>query len=131
MLDYYDRGEAVNERYGGRLGPFAQKLYMPLFRTKYQLDGDRIPFDFDDIIASFAPRAFFSNSPIRDSNFDVEGVKVGITNARHVYQLLKADEKLQVRYPDAEHDFPTEVREEAYRFVDGILNHTPRYHVIE
>jgi len=129
MLDYYDRGEAVNERYSGRLGPFAQKLYMPLFRTKYQLDGDRIPFDFDEIIASFAPRAFFSNSPLKDSNFDVEGVKVGIANAQEVYHFLGADDKLQVRYPDAEHDFPVKTREEAYQFIDKILQHTARTHL--
>lgn len=131
MLDYYDRGEEVNKRYGGRLGPFAQKLYMPLFRTKYNLDGDRIPFDFDEIIASFAPRAFFSNSPLRDSNFDVEGVKVGMANAAEVYRFLDAEDKLQVRYPDAEHDWPVQTREEAYRFVDGILDHTPRRLLVE
>lgn len=131
MLDYYDRGEEVNQRYGGRLGPFAQKLYMPLFRTRYQLDGDRIPFDFDEIIASFAPRAFFSNSPLRDSNFDVEGVKAGIASGQEVYRFFDAEDKLQVRYPDAEHDWPVETREEAYQFVDRILQHTPKQRLVE
>ncbi len=131
MLDYYNRGEAVNKRYGGRLGPFAQKLYMPLFQTRYQLDGDRIPFDFDEIIATLAPRAFFSNSPIKDSNFDVEGVKVGMANAQKVYHFLNVDDKLQVRYPDAEHDFPVETREEAYQFVDKILQHIPSTHLVD
>lgn len=126
MLDYYDRGEEVNQRHGGRLGPFAQKLYMPLFHTKYNLEGDRIPFDFDEIIASFAPRAFFSNSPLRDSNFDVEGVKVGIANAQEAYRFLDAEDKLQVRYPDVEHDWPVDAREEAYRFVDKMLGHMPK-----
>ena len=33
---------------------------------------------------------------------------------------------LQVRYPDAGHDFPVESRKEAYAFIDKVLNHKPR-----
>lgn len=127
LFDYYNIGDS----YGGRLGPWAQDRYMPYFRTKYHLDGSKIPFDFDDIIASIAPRAFFSNSPLNDSNFDVEGVKKGIENARKVYRYLNADGNLQVRYPEAEHDFPTETRREAYEFIDNVLNHKPNQHIIE
>ena len=124
-MDYYDIGEAAFKKYGGRLGPWAQDKYMPLLRTKYNLDPEKIPFDFDEIIAALAPRAFFSNSPINDSNFDVEGVRKGIANASEVYGFLKATDKLQVRYPDSGHDFPPEVRLQAYRFIDKTLEHTP------
>ena len=31
-------------------------------------------------------------------------------------------EKLQVRYPNCEHDFPPEIRQEAYAFLDAALN---------
>jgi hypothetical protein len=40
------------------------------------------------------PAAFFSNSPLRDSNF---------------------------AYPDDGHDFPTNEREESYRFIERWL----------
>lgn len=125
-FDYYNAGEEVTKKFGGRLGPWAQKRYMPLFRDKYKLDGTKIPFDFDEVIAAIAPRPFFSCSCLRDANFDVKGVRVGIASAEKVYRFLKAEDNLQVRYPDATHDFPPEVRLEAYRFIDKLFKFTPR-----
>ena len=98
---------------------------MPLLQTKYQLDSDRIPFNFDKAIAAIAPRAFFSVSPLRDSNFDYKGVEAGILKVKPVYDSLGVPDKLQVRYPNAEHDFPVESRIEAYAFIDKILNFKP------
>jgi hypothetical protein len=51
----------------------------------------------------------------------VEGVRVGIANASQVYRFLNADDNLQVRYPVSSHDFPPEVRFEAYDFIDKYL----------
>lgn len=124
LMDYYDIGEA-SKQYGGRLGPWAQERYMPMLRNKYNLDADKIPFDFDEVIAALAPRAFFSNSPLNDSNFEVSGVRKGIAAASEVYRFLQAENKLQIRYPNAGHDFPPEIRLEAYRFIDKILEHAP------
>lgn len=125
LKDYYDIGEEASAKYGGRLGPWAQDRYMPLLRDKYQLDSEKIPFDFDEIIAALAPRAFFSNSPLKDSNFDVGGVRKGIASASQVYRFWNAENNLRVAYPDAGHDFRPEVRLAAYRFVDRILQHSP------
>jgi len=125
LMDYYDIGEEASKKYGGRLGPWAQDRYMPLLRDKFNLDPDKIPFDFDEIIAALAPRGFFSNSPINDTNFDVEGVKKGINSASLVYKFLHAGEMLQVHHPDSGHDFPPEIRLKAYMFIDKCLNHTP------
>ncbi len=118
---YYDIGEAGTLRYGGKLGPWAQDRYMPLIREQYDLDPEKMPFDFPEVIAAIAPRAFFSNSPLNDSNFDVNGVKKGMEEAAPVYDLFRVGHQLQVRYPDATHDFPEEVRMEAYEFIDNIL----------
>ena len=131
LMDYYNIGEEGSKRYGGRLGPWAQDRYMPLLREKYNLDGDMIPFDFDEVIAALAPRHFFSNSPVNDTNFDVEGVRKGISSAKRVYALLGATANLQVHYPDAGHDFPTEVRLKAYRFIDEVLRHKAPGQVLE
>ncbi len=125
QFEYYNIGEEASKKYGGRLGPWAQTRYMPLIRTKYNLDGDRIPFNFSDVISAIAPRAFFSVSPTRDANFDYKGVEKGIEIARKTYHEYNSDDMLQVRYPDAEHDFPVESRKEAYGFIDKILGHTP------
>ncbi len=61
-FSYYNIGEEASKRYGGRLGPWAQTRYMPLLREKYGLDQQRMPFDFDEVIATLAPRPF---SPTR------------------------------------------------------------------
>lgn len=80
-----------------------------------------LPFDFPEIIGSLAPRPFFSNSPTGDGNFDVNGVKAGIKAVAPVYHFLGVAENLQVRYPEAGHDFPLETRTEAYSFLDKHL----------
>lgn len=120
---YYDIGEEASERYGGRLGPWAQERYMPLIRNKFELDESKIPFDFPEVIASIAPRAFFTNSPKKDSNFDVEGVHKGMIPITAAYHLKGALEMLRAHYPNAGHDFPLETRLAAYEFIDDILQH--------
>jgi pimeloyl-ACP methyl ester carboxylesterase len=125
LFSHYDIGSAGIQHYGGRLGPWAQDRYMPLIREKYQLDETRIPFEFHEVIALFAPRAFFSNSPLHDANFDVAGVRKGIELASKAYAFYRVENNLQVRYPDADHDFPPDVRLEAYRFIDRVLEFRP------
>jgi len=121
LMDYYNAGERTTTDYGGRLGPWAQERYMPFIRDKYDLDPGKIPFDFDEIIASLAPRPFFSSSPIRDMNFSIEGVRKGISRVKQVYRFMGAPGNVVLSCPDAGHDFPPEAREEAYRFIDSFL----------
>lgn len=120
QFEYYDIGPSSNQ-YGGKLGPWAQDRYMPLFKTKYQLKQDKIPFNFDQIIASLAPRVFISNSPLHDLNFDVKGVREGIKKASAVYKDMGVKDNLKVFYPDAAHDFPSSVRTEIYQLIDQIF----------
>lgn len=121
LFDHYDIGKAGTARYGGRLGPWAQELYMPSFRERYDLDPARIPFDFDEAIAAIAPRAFFSNAPTGDHNFAIAGVKEGLAHIREVYQFLGVENRLLATHPDSGHDFPYDARMEAYAFIDRTL----------
>jgi dienelactone hydrolase len=114
-----------HDYYGGKLAGWAQDRYMPRIRDVYGLDPDRVPFDFYEVIAALAPRAFFSNSPLQDANFDAAGVKKAAARAREVYALLGATDRLELRYPDSGHDFPPAIRREAYEFIDRILQHVP------
>ena len=125
LLDYYNPGEKGNKKSKDVLAPWAQDLYMPLLRTKYFLDIHKIPFDFDEVLATLAPRPFFSNSPLHDSNFNVDGVRMGMKKVSEVYKFLGAKNSLEVQYPDTEHDFPTSVRLEAYKFIDKVLTESP------
>jgi acetyl esterase/lipase len=115
-----------HDYYEGKIAGWTSDRYMPRLRDAYALDPDRVPFDFYEVVASFAPRAFFSNSPLHDANFEVAGVKKAIAAAKEVYELFGADDELVVRYPDCEHDFPPEVREVAYEFIDQALLTTTR-----
>ena len=115
----------LHDYYGGKLEGWTSDRYVPTIRDVYKLDPDSVPFDMYEIVAALAPRGFFSNSPLHDSNFDVAGVRKAIAEAKPIYELLGAPEQLQVRYPDAGHEFPPAVRHEAYQFIDRILEHTP------
>jgi acetyl esterase/lipase len=114
-----------HDYYGGKLTGWTSDRYMPRIRDQYGLDPDRVPFDFYEVVAALAPRPFFSCSPTRDENFAVAGVRKAEKAAAEVYELLGAPKNLQIRYPDCEHDFPTETRREAYRFIDAALVHKP------
>ncbi|MBI0400357.1 alpha/beta hydrolase [Cyclobacterium marinum] len=122
-FDYYDIGEAGIKNYGGRLGPWAQDRYMP--SIKKLLPEAQLPFDFTQVIASIAPRPVFTNAPLNDSNFSVEGVKAGIAEIQPVYNWLGFPDNLQVKYPNAAHDFPENTRQEAYSFLDNVFGFTP------
>lgn len=107
--------------YGGNLKGWSGPTYMPRIATVYGLKPDRMPFDFPDVVAAFAPRAFLASAPLRDGNFEVSGVKDCIAAARPVYEQLGAKEKLAANYPNCGHDFPPDVRAVAYDWLDRWL----------
>ncbi|MCE9605739.1 MAG: alpha/beta fold hydrolase [Planctomycetia bacterium] len=114
--DYYE---------GKKLANWAQQRYMPFVVEKYNAAPDAMPFDFYELAAAMAPRPFYSNAPLRDSNFDYRGVKKATVEARAIYELLGSPMALQSRYPDCVHDFPNPQRREAYTFLDAALGHKP------
>ena len=73
---------------------------MPRLRERYGLDLHKVPFDFPELIAALAPRAFFTSSPLHDANFEVEGVHVCLNAARPVYSLLGKPDRLMAVHPD-------------------------------
>jgi fermentation-respiration switch protein FrsA (DUF1100 family) len=99
--------------YKGDLKGWSHKGYMPRILEVYGAKPDRMPFDFNDVLDAIAPRPVFINAPLHDGNFDPVGVDESVQRSRN--------KKLVVRHPDAGHDFPPDIREEAYRFVDRTL----------
>lgn len=106
---------------GGDLKGWSHNGYMPRIRTVYDLKPEKMPFDFTEVVAALAPRPFLAIAPVRDANFDVQGVRDCIAAARPVYDLLGAKDKLAANYPDCAHDFPPAVREVAYAWLDRWL----------
>jgi dienelactone hydrolase len=107
--------------YGGKLKGWASLRYMPRIASDYGNDPDRVPFDFTEIVAALAPRAFLASSPIHDENFEVSGVRDVIAAAKPIYALFGKAENLAANYPDCHHDFPPAAREVAYAFLDRHL----------
>jgi dienelactone hydrolase len=107
--------------YKGNIAGWSHQGYMPRLRARYQLDLDKVPFDFPELIGALGPAAFFTSSPLRDANFEVEGVRICITAARPVYELLGVPDRLVAIYPEAEHSFPRASRIQAYAFLDHFL----------
>ncbi len=107
-LDY------MNENIKG----WTSERYMPKL-LDYPLA--EIPFDFHEMIASLVPRPVFINAPIGDTNFKWQSVDRVAVAARTIYKLHRAENNLRVVHPDCAHDFPDEVREAAYQFIDEKL----------
>jgi predicted dienelactone hydrolase len=107
--------------YGGNLKGWTSARYMPRIAAVYDLRPEKMPFDFTEVVAAIAPRAFLASAPIHDDNFEVSGVKDCIAAAKPVYELLGAGDRLAANYPDCKHDFPPEVRKVAYEWLDRWL----------
>jgi dienelactone hydrolase len=112
---------AFHNYYGGNLAGWTSDRYMPRIREIYHNDPNQVPFDFHEVIASLAPRPIFVNAPLRDANFDVEGVKQVLAAAADIYELRSARDQIHAEYPDCEHDFPPDVRYRAYDWLDDKL----------
>ena len=110
-----------HDYYKGKLAGWTSDRYMPRIRDVYGNDPDKVPFDFYEIVGSLAPRGLFSNSPIHDSNFDLDGVKNAFQKGSEVYSLFDAKPQLQLVTPDAPHDFPEAERMKAYEWLQRQL----------
>ncbi|MBI5769557.1 MAG: alpha/beta hydrolase [Verrucomicrobia bacterium] len=114
--DYYN-GDPKNWEHGKG---WCHDRYMPRL-AKYRGRLDEIPFDFDDLLAALSPRPIFVNAPLKDANFQWKSVDRLIATAREAHALLGTPSAIAVEHPDCPHDFPKEVRERAYAFLERVL----------
>lgn len=114
--DYYDGNEGV--WYFGK--GWCQIRYMPRM-SDYRGRLETIPFDFPELLGLMAPRPVFVNAPLHDSNFRWRSVDRCAEAARPVYRLLGADGQLRIEHPDCDHNFPDELREQAYDVIGSVL----------
>lgn len=106
--------------YQGDLTGWSHRGYMPRIATEYGKSPARMPFDFSDVLAAISPRAVFVNAPLHDANFDVAGVRETLAKVERRFKRGR----LEVAYPDRGHEFPPDIREQAYRFIDRQLLHS-------
>ena len=115
--DYYD-GNEKNWVFGRG---WCQTRYMPRM-ADYKGRLSEIPFDFPELLGALAPRHVFISAPKGDSNFRWKSAGRCSASASKIYSLLKANENLVIRHPECGHDFPEELRDEAYSFLSAALS---------
>lgn len=115
-LDYY--GGDPNNWEPGR--GWCQECYLPKL-AEYRGRLAEIPFDFHELLGALAPRPVFINAPLGDSNFQWRSMDEVVKAASAVYRLYHAEWNLTVEHPDGGHDFPENVREQTYRFLEAKL----------
>jgi dienelactone hydrolase len=116
FLDYYNGEERVWMPEKG----WTQTRYMPRLRAYRGRLAD-IPFDFHELVGALAPRHVLIIAPQRDHNFRADSVDRIAASAAEIYQLYGQPSRLRVLHPDCEHDFPKEMRDEAYALFDEVL----------
>jgi hypothetical protein len=115
-LDYYN-GDEGNWHFGKG---WCQIRYMPLL-SNYRGRLEEIPFDFPELLGALAPRPLFVNAPLGDGNFRSKSVDTCVAAASPVYDLLGGQGNLVIKHPDCDHNFPGEVRQQAYQVIDSVL----------
>jgi len=113
--------DSFSDYKGGDLSGWCQPRYMMRIQNVYGKDPKKMPFDFPEVLAALAPRHLYVHAPLSDDNFRVESVKRCVAAAATVYGLLGAPDRIVTVYPPGGHGFPIEAREDAYRFIDGVL----------
>jgi dienelactone hydrolase len=109
---------AFHDYYKGNLAGWTSDRYMPRIRDLYGNDPNRVPFDFHEVLAAIAPRSIFINAPVADSNFDNAGVREVVEEVTKAFEIHGEDRgSLIARYPDCGHDFPDEIRLEAWMWL--------------
>lgn len=109
------RGEA------GDVKDWSHAGYMPRIADRYECRAENLPFDFPDILKLIAPRPIFINAPMFDSMYS-EGVRECVRIVAPEYDKVDRAEDLTCAHPDCGHEFPADVREGAYEFIDRVLN---------
>jgi hypothetical protein len=99
---------------------WCQIRYMP-YLSDYRGRLEEIPYDFHELVGALAPRHFFVNAPLHDSNFRWKSVDECTAAAEPVYRLLGAEGRVRVEHPDSDHNFPDDMREAAYQTIDSVL----------
>jgi len=105
----------------GDLTGWSSNHYMPRIAKLYHKDPRQVPFDFPEVLAAIAPRPVLAICPVHDDNFEVSGTDDCVAAAKPVYELLGAKDALQILHPDCKHEFPDDMRQAAYAWLDRWL----------
>jgi hypothetical protein len=81
-----------------------------------------VPSDLHEVMALCAPRPLFNYSAKKDHTFPSwSAVDAALDQVAELYELLGASGSFERVDGEGEHDFPPEVRERAYQWLDRVL----------
>ena len=81
---------------------------------------DRIPIDFDDVLACIAPRSLLIVAPARDRDHSIESVQKLVSSASTSYQQKQAAGKITLEQPDTFNHFPDSLQKTVVNWVEAI-----------
>ena len=99
---------------------WSRPVNMPLVAERFGNDPRQMPFDFPDVLCAIAPRPMFINAPSHDV-MTLSGVKACLRAAERTYQKAGKSDHLEAAHPVCAHEFPDEVRRQAYAFMARFL----------
>ncbi|CAN5491119.1 hypothetical protein BH09VER1_BH09VER1_51850 [soil metagenome] len=101
----------------GDISDWSHDGYMPLIRSHFNSRAERLPFDFPDVMMALLPRPLFINAPI-DDFMKQAGVQECVDLLAPLYGKYGEPAALEAHFPQGGHDFPPDVREAAYKFIE-------------
>ena len=75
---------------------------------------DRVPFDFDAVLALTAPKPVLVVAPTLDRYARAEDVRREVEAARNVYRLLNREAALELETPEDFNRFPQRLQEHVF-----------------
>ncbi|MFD0673046.1 alpha/beta hydrolase [Cohnella sp. GCM10027633] len=115
-------GDPQPEHWGHRPYPYT---HIP--KISADLAEDRVPFEFHEIAALCAPVPFFNYAGQDDHIFPHwRSVGEGMHELMKLYRRLGREDRFRSYIGAGGHDFPDEIRELAYSFLDRWLKETKR-----
>lgn len=95
-------------------------IAIPSLRPFFQ--AGTTPFDFHQLIALIAPRAFLNTSATKDEIWPfIKGVRAIEKQIRKVYMLYRAKRQFDFYYFNNVHSFPKQVRNYSYKWLEKRL----------
>ena len=78
---------------------------------------NRLPIDFDEVLAAIAPRPVLAVAPTMDRYYLVEDVRQIAAAVEPVYRMLGRDRGIEVLSPKEFSRFPNEIQKLAYDWI--------------
>lgn len=77
----------------------------------------RIPYDFDEILASIAPRPVFIIAPSWDQYANMKDIKLCVDEVENIYGLFKAKDKIDIFIPEDYNRFSPQMQQKVIEWL--------------